>query len=161
MCVHIHVYIYIYIYIYIWGTTTPGPRYKISRYKTFAKGWVAQKHLLIGNYRSGVRLSKGWVRKDENLITWIGCSATCLIRPRLLSAASLVQHGWLSLLHHSPLLRKPCVRQVAIVWIVIAILLIVIAILLKVAAILLIVIAILLILILFRQVALDKWLPLK
>ena len=54
-------------------TATPGPRYKISPYKTFAKGWVAQKHLLIGNYRSGVRFSKGWVRKDKNLITWIGC----------------------------------------------------------------------------------------
>ena len=52
---------------------TPGPRFKISRYNTFAKGWVAQKHFLIGNYRSVVRLSKGWVRKDENMITWIGC----------------------------------------------------------------------------------------
>ena len=42
---------------------TPGPRYKISRYNIFAKVWVAQKHLLIGNYRSGIRLSKGWVQQ--------------------------------------------------------------------------------------------------
>ena len=90
------IYIYIYIYIYTFGpATTPGfetltsrfmtwgledlstpsPRYKISRCKTFAKGWVAQKYILIGNYRSGVIFSKGWVRKDENLITWIGCTA--------------------------------------------------------------------------------------
>ena len=65
---------------------TPGPRYKISHYKTFAKGWVAQKHLLIGNYRSGVRFSKGWVRKDENLITWIGCSESESSKLTLISA---------------------------------------------------------------------------
>ena len=52
---------------------TPSSHSKNSLSKICSKGWVAQKHCLIGNYRSGVIFSKGWVRKDENLITWIGC----------------------------------------------------------------------------------------
>ena len=51
---------------------TPSSHSKISRTKIFAKGWVAQKlFFFIG---SGVIFSKGWVRKDENLRTQIGCT---------------------------------------------------------------------------------------
>ena len=60
--------------------------------------------LFIG---SGVRLSKGWVQKDENLRTRIGCTASFV-----LCGVCRVKDNH-TLLHYSPLPKKTCVRRVA------------------------------------------------
>ena len=42
---YIYIYIHTYIHTYIYPQGTPGPHNKNPRHKTFAKGWVAQKHI--------------------------------------------------------------------------------------------------------------------
>ena len=64
---------------------TPNSNHNIFPHKTFSRVWVAQKPFLIGSLTAALRCSKGWVRKDLNLVMGIGCiapchSATCMIR---------------------------------------------------------------------------------
>ena len=71
------IYIYIHIYYIIHITTQLHPVHVIRFYVMIFSPRVGlpRKHFLIGNHRSGVRLSQGWVRKDEHLRTRIGCTA--------------------------------------------------------------------------------------
>ena len=55
--------------------STPSSHSKISRHKTFAKGWVAKKLRLIGSLTAALKCSKGWVRKDANLGLRTGCNS--------------------------------------------------------------------------------------
>ena len=52
---------------------TPSSHSKNSLSKICSKGWLAQKPLLIGSLTAALRFSKGWVRKDPNLVMGIGC----------------------------------------------------------------------------------------
>ena len=95
-CIRIYIYIYIHIYVvythatnqvcymsccahYLFeccllfstGLPTPGLHNKIPAYKIFARGWVAQI-CLFDWWR--LRFSRGWVRKDGNLVTETGCT---------------------------------------------------------------------------------------
>ena len=57
------------------GAATAGSHHKIFPHKTFSKGWVAQEPFVIGSLTAALRFSKGWVRKDLNLVMGIGCTA--------------------------------------------------------------------------------------
>ena len=50
---------------------TPGLHNKIPALKVFARGWVAQE--IVFFIDSGVIFSRGWVRKDGNLLRETGC----------------------------------------------------------------------------------------
>ena len=49
---------------------TPGLHNKIPALKIFARGWVAQESICT---LSTLRFSRGWVRKDGNLVMEAGC----------------------------------------------------------------------------------------
>ena len=51
----------------------PSSHHKIFPHKICSKGWV--NLFLIGSLTAALRLSKGWVRKDLNLVIGIGCTA--------------------------------------------------------------------------------------
>ena len=55
--------------------------HNIFPHKTFSKGWVAQKPILIGSLTAALRFSKGWVRKYLNLVMGIGCNVPRLPEP--------------------------------------------------------------------------------
>ena len=56
---------------------TPGLHNKIPALKIFARGWVAQESIFS---LSTLRFSRGWVRKDGNLVMETGCSRSRLRR---------------------------------------------------------------------------------
>ena len=52
---------------------TPGLHNKIPALKIFARGWVAQESVFVT--LSTLRFSRGWVRKDGNLVMETRCTA--------------------------------------------------------------------------------------
>ena len=52
-------------------STTPGLHNKIPALKIFARGWVAHESIFVT--LSTLRFSRGWVRKDGNLVMETGC----------------------------------------------------------------------------------------
>ena len=57
------------------SSVTSSSHHNIFPHKILSKGWVAQKPFLIGSLTAALRFSKGWVRKDLNLVMGIGCRA--------------------------------------------------------------------------------------
>ena len=65
--------------MYGYTPCTPSSHHNIFPHKTCSKGEVVEKPLLIGRLTAALRLSKGWVRKDPNLVTGIGCTGCAVI----------------------------------------------------------------------------------
>ena len=66
---HIYIYIYIYIYIHSYNIHPVSiTRFPLSR---FSPGAGLLRNPLVHRWR--LRFSRGWVRKDGNLVTETGC----------------------------------------------------------------------------------------
>ena len=76
--IHICVYVCIYIYIYIHRESTatglhPVPITRLSLTRFVPRVGLHRDLFLIGSLTAALRLSKGWVRKNLNLVMGIGC----------------------------------------------------------------------------------------
>ena len=74
--IYMYIYIYVYVYIHIYDMICTYVLLLLIilslPHKICSKGWVAQTPFLIGSFTAALRCSKGWVRKDLNLVMGIG-----------------------------------------------------------------------------------------
>ena len=57
-------------------------------HKTFSKGWVAEKPFGVGSLTAALRFSKGWVRKDLNLVMGVGCTYNAYYKAHVYKTAT-------------------------------------------------------------------------